>query len=84
MTDLPEPDERTPNCAICLARGHYAPATHGPRLYCAACWASASASRSPTVETPPAGGADNVMLSIARRVLTEAAYAPPQPGESIH
>ena len=80
MTDLPEPDERTPNCAICLARGRRAPATHGPRplLYCSACWTSAG--RSPTVETPPAG-ADNVMLSVARRVLTEVAFAPPQPGD---
>ena len=77
MTDL-----RTPNCAICLARGRRAPATHGPRLYCAACWASASASRSPTVENPPA--ANDVMLSVAKRVLTEAAYAPPMPGESVH
>jgi hypothetical protein len=72
----PKPAERA--CATCLALGHFTPATCGPALlYCAEHWGSAPGSlRGPA---PPAE-----MQIVARRALIEAAFAPPQPGESIH
>ena len=76
--DMSEPKPAERACATCLALGHFTPATCGPALlHCAEHWGSAPGSlRGPA---PPAE-----MQIVARRALIEAAFAPPQPGKSIH